>query len=151
MVVQSTKSAATTYVNDGRILTFKLDGGPVELPEKRPAIQPIPEPPMQTASADEIAKGGALFGNCRMCHGNNPTNLTPDLRRMSADTHAHFQDIVLKGTLRDQGMPQWDDVMNANDVKAIHAYLIDQSWQAYNAQEKGEAARQATEPKTTAQ
>ena len=145
------KSAATTYVNDGRILTFKLDGGPVELPEKRPAIQPIPEPPMQTASADEIAKGGALFGNCRMCHGNDPHNLTPDLRRMSADTHAHFQDIVLHGSLRDQGMPQWDDVMNADDVKAIHAYLIDQSWQAYKAQEAGTKQEADTQPKTTAQ
>jgi hypothetical protein len=33
-------------------------------------------------------------------------------------------------------MPQWDDVLSAADAEAIHAYLIDLSWQAYNAQQQ---------------
>jgi hypothetical protein len=31
-------------------------------------------------------------------------------------------------------MPQWDDVLNEEQATAIHAYLIDLAWQAYNAQ-----------------
>jgi quinohemoprotein ethanol dehydrogenase len=61
--------------------------------------------------------------------------MTPDLRRMSPETHAAFNAIVLYGARRFQGMPQWDDVLNEEQSNAIHAYLIDLAARAYAAQQ----------------
>ena len=51
--------------------------------------------------------------------------MTPDLRRMQPGTHAAFEKIVLDGLLVSNGMPRWNDLLSAADVRAIHAYLID--------------------------
>lgn len=132
-------SAVVRYGNQGRILAFRLDGGPVALPEPVSALPPIPEPPVaNTASADDIATGARLFAqNCAICHANTDYGLTPDLRRMTAETHAGFQGIVLYGARRYRGMPQWDDVLDVAQTTAIHAYLTDLGWQAYEAQQGG--------------
>ena len=37
-------------------------------------------------------------------------------------------------------MPQWDDVLDEAESDAIHAYLVDLSWRAYQAQETDAAA-----------
>lgn len=121
-------SAAYKRGNQGRILVFKLDGGPVPIPPELPALQPAPAPPAQAAgvTSQTIAQGMTLFmGNCALCHANQPRSITPDLRRMSEGTHAAFRQIVLEGLLLPNGMPRWDDRLNAKDVDAIHAYLID--------------------------
>jgi quinohemoprotein ethanol dehydrogenase len=130
------ESAAYIYGNQGRILAFKLDGGPTPKPAPLEPIAPIPEPPPLTASPEAITHGGKLFrGTCGYCHLNSPRGYPPDLRRMSQATHAAFDDIVLKGLLRGAGMPQWDDLMSAADVEAIHAYLISLAWDAYEAEQ----------------
>ena len=72
-----------------------------------------------------------------MCHANQAHGLTPDLRRMTADTHKEFKDIVLHGARRFSGMPQWDDVLSDADADAVHAYLISEAWKAYDAQQAG--------------
>ena len=38
--------------------------------------------------------------------------------------------------LASQGMERFDDLLNEEDVDAIHAYLIDESWKAYSVQER---------------
>ena len=60
---------------------------------------------------------------------------TPDLRRLDAGLHAAFKSIVLTGALAPAGMESFDDMLTEEDVEDIHAYLIDQSWVAYKAQE----------------
>ena len=45
---------------------------------------------------------------------------------MASNTHAGFEAIVLGGALVPNGMPRWDDVLSAQQVKASHAYLIDE-------------------------
>jgi quinohemoprotein ethanol dehydrogenase len=45
---------------------------------------------------------------------------------MAANTHAGFEAIVLGGALVPNGMPRWDDLLGPEQVKAIHAYLIDE-------------------------
>jgi quinohemoprotein ethanol dehydrogenase len=98
---------------------------------------PVPEPPAQTADAATIAHGADVFSaNCRACHTQVPGAVAPDLTRMAAATHAEFEDIVLHGNRRDRGMPQWDDLLNEEDAKAIHAYIISFSWDAYRAQQE---------------
>lgn len=130
------ESAAYQRGNEGRIIAFKLGGGPVPIPALLPPIQPIPQPPPLTASAETIKQGQALFAaRCASCHANAPHTLTPDLRRMSPETHNAFQQIVLGGVLKNAGMPPWDGILSPADVDAIHAYLISISWDAYKKQQ----------------
>src|SRR5690606_8817144 len=78
-----------------------------------------------------IAQGGALFmENCSACHSNQPRAPLPDLRRMQPGTHEVFERIVLEGLLKPNGMPQFDDLLDARQVQAIHAFLIDQQGKA---------------------
>jgi quinohemoprotein ethanol dehydrogenase len=130
-------SAVQTYGNQGRIITFRLDGTEPPLPPEIDRNPVIPEPPMQTASAETIAEGSRLFGSCRTCHANRPDGMTPDLRS-SGLLHSvdGFKAVVLEGALRMRGMPQWDDVLSAEDTEAIHAYLIDEAWKAYRGEER---------------
>lgn len=121
-------SAAYKRGNQGRLLVFKLGGGPVPIPPELPALQVAPEPPAQKPGVTPalIAKGQALFfGNCVLCHANQHRSITPDLRRMEPATHEVFREIVLEGLLLPNGMPRWDDRLTPEDADAIHAYLID--------------------------
>jgi quinohemoprotein ethanol dehydrogenase len=137
-------SAAVLRGNAGRILAFKLDGGAAPLPPVLGDPPPMAEPPQQTADAATVTRGAGMFrSTCGMCHANVPNGMTPDLRRMSAASHAAFQAVVRGGALRPRGMPQWDDVFSVEDVDAIHAYLIDEGWKAYRTQQAGTTAAPA--------
>jgi len=130
------ESAAYQRGNEGRIIVFKLDGGPTPKPALLPPIPPIPQPPPLTASADTVKQGAAIFSaRCGSCHLNQPGTGAPDLRRMSAETHDAFNQIVLGGLLKNAGMPPWDGVLSPENVDAIHAYLISISWDGYKAQQ----------------
>jgi quinohemoprotein ethanol dehydrogenase len=129
-------TAAYRYGNAGRMLAFKLGGGAVPIPAPLPPVEPIPEPPRQKIDKATIARGGLLFGgNCAICHSNQDRGGAPDLRRMSPQTHASFNAIVLGGLLKSGGMPAWGDVLEAGDAEAIHAYLIDLAHSAYDGQQ----------------
>ena len=129
------KSAALTHENVNRIIAFKLGGGPVPFPPQR-TEPPVPKPPESVADAATIHHGETkFFEQCSRCHVFGP-NITPDLRRLSSETHAAFKDIVLHGERAPMGMGRFDDLISEADADAIHAYLIDQSWQAYREQEK---------------
>lgn len=121
-------SAAYKRGNEGRLLVFRLDGGAVPLPPLLPPLAVAPAPPPQAAGVmpQTIARGQVLFmGHCVICHANQPRSITPDLRRLMPGTHEAFDDIVLGGALVPGGMPRWDDLLRKDDVRAIHAYLID--------------------------
>lgn len=121
-------AAAYKRGNMGRLLVFKLGGGPVNIPVELPELEVATAPPAQKpgVTAATIAKGQDLFfGNCVLCHSNQPRSITPDLRRMQPATHDVFDKIVLEGLLLPNGMPKWDDHLSPKDVGAIHAYLID--------------------------
>jgi quinohemoprotein ethanol dehydrogenase len=130
-------SAAYRYGNEGRILVFRLDGPAV--PKPPPFVEPlIPRPPVRFGSTADIHRGELLFAQqCSRCHANVARGLVPDLRRMSPEVHRTFDDIVLKGQRKDAGMGRFDDVLDAADARAIHAYLVDQAWAAFRAQQHG--------------
>lgn len=138
-------SAVIQYGNQNRTIALKLGGGDVPIPEPVSEVGPIPEPPVaNTAPEEVIAEGRMLFSrSCSICHANVDYGLTPDLRRMDANTHASFNAIVLQGARRFRGMPQWDDVLNEEQTEAIHAYLIDLAWNAYEAQQNDETPETA--------
>jgi len=123
-------SAAMAYRNVNRIIAFRLDGGAVPLPPPR-TEPPLPRPPPQTARPEAIRRGEIKFAEqCSRCHVFGPS-ITPDLRRLTAAQHRAFKAIVLRGVLAPAGMARFDDVLSDADAEDIHAYLIDQSWQAW--------------------
>ena len=92
---------------------------------------PIRKPPEQTASPESIQAGEIKFvQECSRCHVLGPS-VTPDLRNLSPGLHAAFEDIVLRGAVAPTGMESFGDLLTAQDVQNIHAYLIDQAWKAY--------------------
>lgn len=129
-------SAALKYQNVNRIIVFKLGGAAVPTP---PAWveSPVPQPPAQTASEAHIRAGELKFiQECSRCHVFGPS-ATPDLRRIDPGLHAIFKDIVLKGAVAPTGMERFDDLLSETDVEDIHAYIIDESWKAWRAQQPG--------------
>lgn len=134
-------SAAYAKGNANRILVFKVDGGPVNIPPDLPPDSPIPAPPPQLpgVTPETIAQGAKLFSrNCTMCHSNLPRAPLPSLTRMSQGAHDAFDQIVLEGLLLPNGMPKWNDVLKPDEVKAIHAYLIDLQAKAHASEARGE-------------
>jgi quinohemoprotein ethanol dehydrogenase len=133
-----------------RLLAFKL-GATVPFPVPPDVVPPVPKPPQQTASADTIHKGSLLYGKfvCDGCHSPDTdgsgawvlNGAIPDLRYAPPDVHRDWYGIVLAGTHWDKGMPGFADPpkfafpnlkMTKDDADAIHAYVIDQAWKAYD-------------------
>jgi quinohemoprotein ethanol dehydrogenase len=121
-------TAPYRYQNYGRILAFKLGGGPVPLPPARVRGE-TPEPPLLPGATPAMAaRGEALFnGRCMFCHGGRgeaKLSSYPDLFRMTPATHAAFDSIVRGGALAAGGMASFADLYSAEDVAAIQAYLV---------------------------
>jgi len=107
-----------------KLLVFKLGATGVALPPPPPPSA-LPRPPALRASEAQVIEGRALYAQtCSRCHGDNATGGVKDLRFMSAETHAQFGDIVLRGTRADKGMASFADTLSVSQVEAIHAYLV---------------------------
>lgn len=108
-----------------KLLVFKLDAKGVTLPPMPPPSA-LPRPPMLRASEAQVSEGRTLYAQtgCNRCHGDNAVGGVKDLRFMAAETHAQFDDILLKGARADKGMASFADVLSPAQVEAIHAYLI---------------------------
>ena len=88
-----------------------------------------------------IAKGEAIYSKtCAVCHSlmTMSAGVLPDLRFSSKAVHDNFQKIVLDGVLAKKGMPGFADVLNKEDVDAIHAYIIDSAKLGREAQLKAQ-------------
>jgi quinohemoprotein ethanol dehydrogenase len=106
-----------------RLLVFKL-GGTAQLPPM-PAAPSLPRPPFLRASEAQVIEGRRLFADtCSTCHGRDARGGLKDLRWMTADTHAEFLDIVLRGTRVEKGMASFDEILTKAQAEAIHSYLI---------------------------
>ena len=63
----------------------------------------------------------------------------PDLRYMPAPIHGDWNDIVIEGARKIQGMPSFKKAgMTPEDSDAIHAYVIDQAWKAYEQERRAD-------------
>jgi len=128
-------SAARRYGNAGRIVAFKLGGAAVPKPPEK-TDPPFEQPPPREGAKASIAAGEVLYNRfCARCHVFG-VGMLPDLRRLSSPTHQIFYEIVLNGAYRAKGMARWDDVLSHADAEAIHAYLLDEAWAAYQQQSK---------------
>jgi quinohemoprotein ethanol dehydrogenase len=110
----------------GRLLTFAV-GGNATL--KAPAFG-HKEPPVPAitvnASSKMVDDGGHLFnGECAGCHGIDAVaGPLPDLRYASKGVHEHFEEIVLGGARASLGMPSFQKILTAGQVRAIQAYIL---------------------------
>ena len=115
-----------------RLLVLALDAKGVTLPPAPPASS-IPPPPTAEQAPDKVALGAGLYAaNCAICHGQNATGGVKDLRHLTAETHAAFNDIVLGGARKDKGMAGFADRIDPAQAEAIHAYVIaraQEDWQ----------------------
>ena len=115
-----------------RLLVLALDAKGVTLPPAPPASS-IPPPPTAEQAPDKVALGAGLYAaNCAICHGQNATGGVKDLRHLTAETHAAFNDIVLGGARKDEGMAGFADRIDPAQAEAIHAYVIaraQEDWQ----------------------
>jgi quinohemoprotein ethanol dehydrogenase len=133
-----------------RLLAFRL-GATTPFPYPTIVVPPVPKPPAQTASAAIVRRGEEAFSKfmCDDCHSPQADGsgawvvdgAIPDLRYMPTQVHAEFLGIVLAGSHRNNGMPGFgggagfpmiETKMSVEDANAIHAYIIDRSWKAYN-------------------
>jgi PQQ-dependent dehydrogenase (methanol/ethanol family) len=130
-------TAIANYHNEGRVLAWKL-GAAVAMPENAKRDRTIPPPPALETTPAEIAAGKSLYSQyCLWCHGFSVASsfLVPDLRMMSPERHAAFEDIVLNGALRGNGMPAWSDTLTKADLAPLHAYIVDEARKAYEKQQ----------------
>jgi quinohemoprotein ethanol dehydrogenase len=135
------------------VLAFKL-GGTRPFPTPLDVIPAVPEPPRQPFSAAMIRQGERLY-DAHLCSGCHSPGLdgsgawtvdgaVPDLRYAPSDVHRDWHAIVLTGTHRAQGMlafgvdQHFPEVakLSAREADAIHAYVIDAAWKAYNEQQR---------------
>lgn len=121
-------SPIAKFGNDGRLLVFKLGGG--ELPVIAERDESIPEPPVLEVSDEVMVNGAKQFTKyCMVCHGAYAvgSGVVPDLRRMTPETHEVFNEIVLNGLYKDNGMVGFGDWLSEDDANAIHAYVVERA------------------------
>jgi len=136
-----------------RLYAFKL-GGKVPFPTPHVVIPPVPKPPEQKVSEEIIHKGEKLYVSfyCEGCHspfidGSGAwveDGAVPDLRYAPSEVHKDWYGIVLGGSHWSKGMPGLADPpkfafpkahMTVAEADAVHAYVIDQAWKAYKAEQ----------------
>lgn len=137
-----------------RLLAFKM-GGTAPFPATSVRVPPVPRPPDQTFSKEMIQTGAVLYQKhiCFDCHAPEADGsgaftedgAIPDLRYMPAESHRQWYATVLAGSHQKNGMPGFGNPpgfpiaarkMSQQEADAIHAYIIDQSWKAYNEQQR---------------
>ncbi len=117
--------ASGKYYNDGYVLAFKLDGK-APMPKVAMRNLDIPEPPVIAATPAQLENGKYKYmSTCMVCHGALVVSggVIPDLRRLPAEKHAIFKQIVYDGVIHGAGMPQLSDLVSEQDVHDIEAYI----------------------------
>jgi quinohemoprotein ethanol dehydrogenase len=74
-----------------------------------------------------------------LCHGPGAVNggsQIPDLRNTPEAIYELMPSILEKGALRQGGMPQFP-YFSDDDINALQAYIINQAWASYEAQQGG--------------
>ena len=82
---------------------------------RRPPPDSIPPPPTEAQPADKVKAGAVLYAQqCAVCHGQNAVGGVKDLRFLTPEKHAEFNDIVLGGKLKKKGMESFKDRLSAD-------------------------------------
>jgi quinohemoprotein ethanol dehydrogenase len=122
----------------GRILTFALGGKATLTPRTFARTRPPTPAITMNASPEMIKEGGFLYGTyCVQCHGLNVVaGSLPDLRYSTRQVHEQFEAIVLEGRRATLGMPSFKDLLKADQVRAIQAYVLSRASEGSNSSSK---------------
>ncbi|TXS90339.1 PQQ-dependent dehydrogenase, methanol/ethanol family [Parahaliea maris] len=118
-----------------RLLAFKL-GGSAEMPVDETPVMPKPPLPRMSEELAKIGRTKFEQNFCVDCHGleaESGGGSIKDLRMANAETHEALPGIVIGGLRFRQGMPP-NPQLSLDDVKAIQAFILDEAWMAYEAQ-----------------
>lgn len=124
-----------------RLLAFSLQGKDT-LPALPAPQGPMPEPPAPRPEAALALAGKAVWDatGCELCHGfkviGGPGSV-PDLRRIGAARLELFPQIIRGGLLTPLGMPDYREMVSEADLPALKAYVLEQAWLEYDAQQRG--------------
>lgn len=138
-----------------RLFAFKLDGK-AAMPLIQPFIPAVPKPPEQKGTSAQIAQGAKVYKQffCVKCHspeadGSGARVLNgevPDLRYMTPEVHQQFLGIVMGGSRKELGMPQFSvpigypwfkTAMTVAEAQAVYTYIVDLQWRAYTLGPRG--------------
>ena len=114
---------------NGRLLVFKLGG---KAPYKIEPIENAPFTIVEDSFTDEQVTAGlsAYEGNCGVCHSGGAigSGVLPDLRRSAylSDKDA-WRQVVLGGSLKDNGMASFAKYLKPEDAEAIRAFVADRA------------------------
>jgi len=111
----------------GRLLTFMIGGNATLKAPVYGHKNPPVAPDIATSTSPEVIhQGELLFGeNCAGCHGSKAVaGPLPDLRYASKETLEGIEGIVLGGKRAALGMPSFQKILNAEQVRAIQAYIV---------------------------
>jgi quinohemoprotein ethanol dehydrogenase len=139
---------STSKYGPARLLAFRL-GGQQPFPLPKIQIPPVPRPPEQKFTAEQVKHGEQLADkfDCTDCHSPKFDGAgrwvlnggVPDLRYMPADAHRDWYAIVLGGSHREEGMMPFGvpskvpvrSALSPAEADDIHAYVIDREWAAF--------------------
>lgn len=126
------KLGPMNYVNDGRLLVFRLGGTapPLAVTKLGPPEMPAAGVVSIKVSEQQYRHGARKYMRyCAGCHGvrGKSGGLVPDLRAASKATHAQWDAIVLGGLRHEKGMAGFGDVISLDDSRAIEAYVIEEA------------------------
>lgn len=113
-------------IHQGTIYTFKLNGDGA-FPEKLPPH----EQPLTTirdgAGPEQIGNGFNVFSRfCISCHGLPGTGhtSTPDLARSTNSIFENYNEIIIKGTLKELGMPAMEGLITEDEITDLKSYIF---------------------------
>jgi quinohemoprotein ethanol dehydrogenase len=119
----------------GRVMAYKL-GGNGTLPDAAPNLaEPNgsggPTPPFVQVGASQVKHGLDVYQTyCWPCHGASAVSsgVIPDLRRSPILRDATgWQNVVIGGVRKDNGMAPFAKWMNAEDAEAVRAYVASEA------------------------
>ena len=108
------------------MLTFRL-GAKDALPPRSVAARPL-NPPADKPSKEVFERGLYLYQvNCMICHGDTGVSggVVPDLRYSPAlGAPDAWKSIVVDGTLVNNGMVPFGNILKYDEIETIRAYVI---------------------------
>lgn len=114
----------------GHVFAFKL-GGTAAIPDAMAAMDDR-TPKGEAFGTPEMLSAGLIqyAQNCLTCHGPLAisSGVMPDLRWSYAVGDKHeWEDILMNGALKDNGMVSFKDQITLEQAEAIRAYILDQA------------------------
>jgi quinohemoprotein ethanol dehydrogenase len=122
-----------------RLFAFRLNGRAI-VPPVHERVEQFQKPTRPRPAPPTVRAGYAVWNrsNCDLCHGFEAVGgigSVPDLRRSANVMQSTFEQIVIGGQFTGAGMPVYKDSIKPDEIESLRAYLVAQTWKAYDQQQ----------------